>query len=107
MWLWGIVRRTLSDNWRSSPRATESLPVSLPSAENVEAAGERSAELERVRRALAQLSLVDRELVALRFGAGLTNAETASVAQLSPGNTAVRLHRAIRRLRSILEGNPR
>jgi RNA polymerase sigma-70 factor, ECF subfamily len=52
-----------------------------------------------VRAALAGLEPRDRELVALKFFAGLDNAEIAGVLGISPSNAGTRLHRAVHRLR--------
>ena len=52
-----------------------------------------------VRAALAGLEARDRELIALRFHAGLSTAEIAAVLRISPTNASTRLHRALTRLR--------
>jgi RNA polymerase sigma-70 factor (ECF subfamily) len=52
-----------------------------------------------VRQALAGLDARDRELIALKFHAGLGNAEIASVIGVSPTNAGTRIHRALTRLR--------
>jgi RNA polymerase sigma-70 factor (ECF subfamily) len=53
--------------------------------------------------ALAQLSDRDRELIALRYGAGLTAAQIARLLDLQTNAVEVALHRALARLRRILE----
>ncbi len=45
------------------------------------------------------LNPLDRELIALKFGAGLSNADISVLVRLTPSNVAVRLYRAIRRIR--------
>jgi RNA polymerase sigma factor (sigma-70 family) len=52
-----------------------------------------------VRAALAQLSARERELVALKFHAGLSNADVARVLGVSDSNAGTMLHRAITKLR--------
>jgi RNA polymerase sigma-70 factor (ECF subfamily) len=52
-----------------------------------------------VRAALAGLEPRDREVVALRFHAGLSQAELAQVLGVSETAAATRLHRAVTRLR--------
>ena len=52
-----------------------------------------------MRAALASLDARDRELVALKFFAGLDNAEIAGVLGISASNAGTRLHRAVNRLR--------
>ena len=52
-----------------------------------------------LRRAMADLAPRDRELVALKFFAGLSNAEIADVIETSESNAGTRLHRVIEKLR--------
>ena len=52
-----------------------------------------------MRAALATLEPRDRELITLKFHAGLDNAEIAAVLRISPSNAGTRLHRALTRLR--------
>ena len=56
-----------------------------------------------VRTALAALDPRDRELIALKFHAGLDNAELAAVLGVSVSNAGTRLHRALTKLREILD----
>jgi RNA polymerase sigma factor (sigma-70 family) len=52
-----------------------------------------------LRSAIASLTARERELVALKFFAGLTNPEVASVIGVSETNAGTRLHRVIEKLR--------
>ena len=52
-----------------------------------------------VRAALAELAGRDRELIALKFHAGLTNAQLAQVLGVSESNAGTMLHRAVQKLR--------
>ncbi len=52
-----------------------------------------------LRDALGALSARERELVALKYFAGLGNAEIASVLGISESNAGTRLHRVIEKLR--------
>ena len=52
-----------------------------------------------VREALAALAPRERELIALKFHAGLSNAELASVLGVSESNAGTMLHRAVQKLR--------
>ena len=49
----------------------------------------------------------DQEILSLRYGAGLDNQEIADSLGISPNAVAVRLHRALKRLRSTLSNEPR
>ena len=52
-----------------------------------------------MRVALAQIDPRERELVALKFHAGLDNAEIAAVLGVSVSNAGTQLHRAMTKLR--------
>lgn len=101
-WLLGIARRCTSEALaaRAEVRAEEL----------VEQAADGDVEEESIRRvalagALAQLGERDQELVALRFGADLTAAQIARVLDSRTNTVEVALHRALGRLRSIMEGD--
>jgi RNA polymerase sigma-70 factor (ECF subfamily) len=98
-WLLGIARRCADD---ALARRGRELP------EQAEIWDGRSLEDDTVRRltlrsALAQLSDRDRELIALRYGGDLTAAQIASVLEAQTNAVEVALHRALARLRHILE----
>ena len=102
-WLFGIARNAALDELRRRKRgialAGEWPDPALPAPEDeADLAVRRAA----VRTALAGLGARDRELIALKFHAGLDTAELASVLGVSPSNAATRLHRAIQRLRKAL-----
>jgi RNA polymerase sigma-70 factor (ECF subfamily) len=78
--------------------------VSLPHdaaapEDDAEAALRRAA----VRTALTRLEPRERELVALKFHAGLANAEIAAVLGVSVSNAGTQLHRAMTKLREAVE----
>jgi RNA polymerase sigma factor (sigma-70 family) len=64
-----------------------------------DAAAEDAERRATVRRALAGLDAREREIVALKFHAGLSNAEIAEVLGVSESNAGTRLHRAVAKLR--------
>lgn len=68
---------------------------------------EQVAKREEVRQALAQLSAEQRRVVALRYGADLTEVDIAQVLGWPPGTVKSRLNRARERLRELLNDEER
>lgn len=100
-WLLGIARRCADDALARRQRPSEE-------AEADEMAADGSVEEETVRRltlssAMAQLSDRDRELIALRYGAELTAPQIAQMMDAQTNAIEVALHRALARLRRILD----
>jgi len=80
---------------RAEPADVEAAPPE----DAAEAALRRAA----VRAALAQVGPRERELIALKFHAGLDNAEIAAVLGISVSNAGTQLHRAMTKLREAVE----
>jgi RNA polymerase sigma factor (sigma-70 family) len=103
-WLFGIARNAALDELRRRKRVA-SLEGDV--ADPVTAAPEDVLDLalrrEAVRRALTTLHPRDRELIALKFHAGLENAEIADVLGVSKSNAGTLLHRAMTKLREALD----
>jgi RNA polymerase sigma-70 factor (ECF subfamily) len=99
-WLFGIARNAALDELRRRKRSA----ALLAEAPDTEAPGlddEVDLVLRRasVRSALAALDAREREIVALKFHGGLTNAELADVLGTTESNAGTRLHRAVTKLR--------
>lgn len=108
-WLVGIARNTAASHFRAGRAA---LP--LDAAEQVAETGpgpeealagrlEREDHHRRLARLLAALPAADRELIALKYGAGLTNRAIAAQTGLTETNVGTRIHRILRALREQIQ----
>ena len=104
-WLFGIARNAALDELRRRGRQAElaAEPADL-SAASVDESAEESERRLALSAALAGLEPRERELIALKFFAGLANAEIAAVLGLSESNAGTRLHRAVTKLREACDG---
>jgi RNA polymerase sigma factor (sigma-70 family) len=98
-WLFGIARNAALDELRRRKRTAPLEAEPVAPEDDVDRALRRAA----VRTALAELPARDRELIALKFHAGLDNSELAEVLGVSVSNAGTRLHRALTKLREILD----
>ena len=98
-WLIGIARRCVDGRRR----------FDLPVDDHADGpAASQDVELETIghltlRGAVASLSPHDRELIALRYGADLTARQIAELLEMRTNAVEVALHRALGRLRALLE----
>ena len=99
-WLFGIARNAALDELRRRTRTAQigAEPVD-ERALSFEDEADLGARRVAVRAALGSLAPRERELVALKFFAGLSNAELAAVLGTSETNAGTRVHRAIHKLR--------
>ncbi|MGI8633162.1 MAG: RNA polymerase sigma factor [Solirubrobacterales bacterium] len=97
-WIFTIARNTALDELRRRERHAD------PHADPPVAAEDPGRELHlQVRDALAALDPRQRELIVLKFHAGLTQAEIGAVLGISPTAAGTRLHRALATLRRICD----
>ena len=106
VWLFAIARNAVNDHLRARWRrrwlsldALRDRPGSDPQPEEIAARNETRA---RLLLAVAHLSERERDILGLKFGAGLTNRNIGELAGLSESNVGVILYRAVRRLRAEL-----
>ena len=99
-WLFGIARHAALDELRRRSRhATLAAdPPDTAGGEFASAAVDRAT----VMAALATLAVRDREVIALRFHAGLDTAAVADVLGTTPTNAGTLLHRAMTKLREAM-----
>ncbi len=104
-WLFGIARNAALDELRRRGRQAElaAEPEDLTRAAPDESAEQAERRL-AVAAGLARLAPAERELIALKFFAGLANAEIAAVIGGSESNAGTKLHRAVTKLREACDG---
>ena len=99
-WVFGIARNAALDELRKRKRRASLVvdpeDTTSPTAEDQ---AELAVRRETVRAALASLDGQGRDLIALKFAGGLSNAEIARVLGTSESNVGTRLHRTITKLR--------
>jgi RNA polymerase sigma-70 factor (ECF subfamily) len=105
-WLFGIARNAALDELRRRGRHAEltAEPADLESFGSIEVGEHRERRL-AVSAALERLEPRERELIALKFFAGLANAEIAQVLGIGESNAGTKLHRAMTKLREACDGN--
>jgi RNA polymerase sigma factor (sigma-70 family) len=110
-WLFGIARNAALDELRRRSRTAElrerEPAATATSTPSPQPGGGDPAEMAinrtTLREALETLGGRERELVALRYFAGLSNAEIAAVTGTSESNAGTRLHRVIQKMRRSLD----
>jgi RNA polymerase sigma-70 factor, ECF subfamily len=103
-WLLGIARHVAGDHFRKPCREVpfdEALDVSI--AASMDEDLQRRLDFQRVSRMLSHFPDRDRELIALKYGAELTNREISKITGLSESNVGTILYRVVSKLRKELE----
>ena len=106
-WLFGIARNAALDELRRRRRLAKLAADPEDHTEgDVDDGAEITLRRTAVRAALATLSAREREIVALKFHAGLSNTELARVLGVSESNAGTILHRTIEKLRKACDATP-
>ena len=104
-WLMTIARNVATDHYR---RRRDHAPLEatehVAGGEDPEALAVRREAYERLLRLLLALAERDRELVSLKYGAGLTNRDIARQLRLTETNVGTLLHRVVQKLRTGWDG---
>ena len=102
-WLFGIARNAALDELRRRKR--RAWPAGDPAelAAVADSAAEASERRIALQAALETLSGPERELIALRFFAGLSMAEIAATLGITESNAGTRVHRALAKLRKAFD----
>ncbi|HYF64437.1 MAG TPA: sigma-70 family RNA polymerase sigma factor [Herpetosiphonaceae bacterium] len=106
-WMFSIAHRVVAQHYRR--RRARELPLAeaggLAAEGDVAAQAERRADIARLVERLGGLSERDHDLIALKYGAQLTNRDIAQLVGLSESNVGTILHRLVGRLRRELGEN--
>jgi RNA polymerase sigma factor (sigma-70 family) len=100
-WLFGIARNAALDELRR--RARHAPGADEPTADRMANPADAAVDRAVLQDALESLTGRERELVALKFFAGLSNAEIAAAIRTSETNAGTRLHRVIEKLRRSID----
>lgn len=103
-WLFGIARNAALDELRRRGRQAELAADPVDATSLADHSGERSELRLALAGALGTLETRERELVALKFFAGLSNAEIARVLGITESNAGTKLHRVVNKLREACDG---
>ena len=105
-WLLRIAKNAVTDHLRALRRrgslhvSLDRVPDLVSSAPSQEERLLREERLQRVFNGLSALREADQEILSLRYGAGLGNKEIAGSLGITPNAVAVRIHRALERLKA-------
>lgn len=99
-WIFGIARKVAVDFFRQ-PRREIALSevLEIPDTISVEEDVQKRINFHRLTLILSHLSDQERELIALKYGAELTNREISRMIGLSESNVGTILHRVVSRIR--------
>lgn len=102
-WIFGIARNTIRNHFRAERRQARQVSLdALPEIIAEHASPDQALELRerfmQIVEGLHQLPEIEQEIVALRYGGDLSNAEIAQIMDLKKGHVAVMLHRSIKKL---------
>jgi RNA polymerase sigma factor (sigma-70 family) len=103
-WLFGIARNAALDELRRRGRQAKLVDGNLADLCTTDP-GDRSELRLALAGAVGMLTAGERELIALKFFSGLSNAEISGVLSTSESNVGTRLHRTVNKLREALDGN--
>lgn len=103
-WLFGIARNAALDELRRRGRQAKLVDGDLADLGAADP-GDRSELRLALAGAVGTLTAAERELIALKFFAGLSNTEIGGVLRTSESNVGTRLHRTVTKLREALDGD--
>jgi RNA polymerase sigma-70 factor (ECF subfamily) len=103
-WLFGIARHVVADYYRKLHREESTDEPLKPDASitPVEDTVQKGQDFENVYRIIATFKDQHQEIIALKYGAGLTNRKIAAMTGLSETNVGTILYRLVRKIREEL-----
>lgn len=106
-WMFAIARNAVRNHWRDlqsrpAEASLEALPEVRGRGGSPEEIAERAEAFRAVVAHMSRLSEQEQEIVALRFGADVSNVDIARVLGITPTSVGVTLHRALKKLREAL-----
>ena len=100
-WLYAVARNVAIDHWRRQrPLVPLEAAAQVSAGETPEELAERRSDAEKLGRLLERVPEREREILALKYGAGLTNRAIARLTGLGESNVGTILHRTIQDLRA-------
>lgn len=102
-WVLSIARNAVIDHYRTIGKEHDFQQASLKNVGNHAVSPEdgmvKAEELQKLKVCLAQLTLHEREIIAMKFGGEMTNREIAKTIGLSDSNVGIIIYRTVRKLR--------
>ncbi len=103
-WLFIIAKQTATNYFRKlHPEVSLEVANLIADDQNVESLVQQRSEFDHLSILLSRLSDRERELVALKYGAGLTNRVISDLTGITETNVGTILHRATQQLRAAFE----
>jgi RNA polymerase sigma-70 factor (ECF subfamily) len=100
-WLFKIAQNVVVDHFRAQrDHVSIDDALQLPADTTPETDAERGSDLRRLAALTKDLSERDRDLIALKYGAVMSNREIAKLTGLSESNVGTLVHRLVQTLRS-------
>jgi RNA polymerase sigma-70 factor (ECF subfamily) len=108
-WIFRIARNAVSSHYRRQGRRLE-VPLDSVAGRLATDGGPEEQVLSaerwaRIRSGIRRLPARDQDIIALKFGSGLTNRAIAPIVGVTEGHVAVILHRAVRKLHAYVESD--
>lgn len=102
-YLFRIARNLIIDLSRKKKEVTLDSIGEIEKEEDFEELIDKKTDTEKVRKALAKLDDLEKQIVLLRFFEDLSFTEVSKVTGVAEGNLRVKVHRTLKKLKDILE----